>query len=94
MSQPTPGLQRRDTFGSLVHKMSQGRTLAVKYASIMVRKLRRSVPNEGRPNAHELTEVPLPPGDGVRDFKWPAIQALINAAGEKHVLVNFYTNKV
>ena len=94
MSQPTAGLQRRDTFGSLVHKMSQGRSLTIKYAGIMVRKLRRSGPNKGLPNTQELTNVRVPPAQTVQDVNWPTIQALINTAGMKHVLVNFYTNKV
>ena len=98
MSQPTPGLQRRDTFGSLVHKMTQGRTLAVKYASLMVQKLRRPVSSQARTNGHELPEVrqtsPTEDEEAIQDVNWDQVQSLISTAGTKHVLVYFYLNTV
>lgn len=97
MSQPQPGLQRRDTFGTVVHKITNGKTLAVKYAALMVKKLRRTT-NEDQPNSLELTDTHQPPPSttppSVQEVNWAELQALLNNAGNKHVLVNFYSNKV
>jgi hypothetical protein len=96
MSQPRPGLQRGDTFGTVVHKISNGRTLAVKYAALMVKKFRRTT-NEDQPNRQELTEVhqaqPTPP-PSVQEVNWAEFETLLNDAGNKHVLINFYSNQV
>ena len=93
MSEPTLGIQKQDTFSSVVRKFS----LVARYGRAMLNKIRRTDPNGTSAVDHELTPVPraIPgPNESIPDVVWAMIAELIRNAGIRHVLVNFYSSHV
>ena len=75
--------------------MTQGKTLAVKYASLMVKRFLRTASNENhQQNGQELTDVSTQRFDTVQEVDWDGFQVLLRGAGTRHVLINFYSNHV
>lgn len=93
MAEPTPGIQRQDTFGSVGRKV----LLVTRYTKTMLRKIRRKNANGVLPSTTEMTPVPrqiLAQDDSIRDVSWDDVTKEIKEAGQKHVLVNFYSPHV
>jgi|SRR5579859_8138224 hypothetical protein len=95
MAEPVPGkLHRQGTFGSVVR-----RAIAVqKFTSAMLRSIRRKREN-GVQNTPDTPMKPLPPQaltpeNDIRDVSWDDVAREIQTAGDKHVLVYFYSPRV
>ena len=93
MTTPTPGIQKRGTFSSLtsvVHKVTEGKTLLLKYGNLMFDRFRGKSQN----GPVEIGFIPSVSNPGVQDVNWVEFQKLRIKANRKAVLAFFYKDRV